>query len=301
MQPVLPTHLVMKPAGRSTYTPAGFGWDGFYYGEVKAVVPVSDKRNQSKKQEEYQVEITVRDGLGVVTTVMAVCRVADMFGSGDTYAHSLRTASQKSVDVSDGAQVIVAFVSGDFSQGVIIGALRNTAQANNSLLGRFLKWVFNGVVVNINDDGELRLRVNGATKNDGTPDTREDTNQGPYVQFTKDGSFYVTDNNGQSITVNPREKAVRILAQEQSQINAKRVQIGSQTANENLVLGQSMVQALNELLDLFLKNPQIGKAAGPNVILDPVLAANLLKWKIKWVTNIPGPAKILSAKAYTER
>jgi len=301
---MLPTHFQISPIGLEAMSPANaFGQNSIYLGDVVGEILPSSAGSRYKIATEYDVSVQVQKDSEISSRTVR-CFVPDQFGGiADTSSHSFRVATfgRRSKQVQVGAKVLVAFINGDSNLGIILGGFRERG-AKSSLTGRFLKWVFNGISVNINDDGELRIRANGATKNDGTPDAnRDDTNQGPYVQFTKDGNLYLTDNNGQSITVNSREKAIRILATEQSQLNAKRVILGSQTATENLVLGQSMVKALNELIDLFIKNPQVGtNGAGP-VTLNPAILAGLLKWKAAWVTNAPGPAKILSAKSYTER
>jgi hypothetical protein len=306
---VLPLHFDSSPMGASgNVAGAGFSMTNVYSGEVKRALPPSSPDNRSKSQTEYEVEVKISNGMDPPTIITPQCVVVDQFGGvGDFSTHSFRAATKdRNGDVHlNGAQVLVAFVNGNYLNGFILGALKNTtAQAPATMVGRFLKWVFNGVSVNINDDGELRVRMNGATKSDGTPDTnRDDTNQGPYLQLTKDGNIYFTDNNGQSITVNSREKAVQIRATETAQINAKRVQIGSQMSAENLVLGQQLIAAMNDLiLNVFIKGaPNLGKCAVGPVVLDPSMILALTQWKLKWTTGLAGPPQILSAKAYTER
>lgn len=306
MDEFLPVHFSLVPMGESGNKPDSvFSMTGLYTGEVKKAIPLADPNNDSKTQIEYEVEVKIRNGTEAPTVVTTKCKVADLFGAvGDFTVHSYRAATKARNNKPhlDGAQVLVMFVNGNTQNGVIVGGLKNTSVRNPyTMTGRFLRWVFNGVSVNINDDGELTAQTEGATKNDGTPDAnRDDNNHGPYVQFTKTGNLYVTDNNGQSITLNSKDKAIRILAAEQSQLDAKKVLLGSQSSKENLVLGQAMVKALNELINHLTKAPLGISSAGP-VQLNPTIMAGLLKWKATWVTSTSAPAKVLSTKSFTER
>jgi hypothetical protein len=316
MEAVLPIHFESNPMGTSQALPSSsFGQLGISIGEVKGVVYPNDKNSQSKKNVEYVVETIMRNGMGIPVPTNVPCVVVDTFGSvGDFSLHSFRTASRKPDRdklVYDGAQVLVAFVSGDTSHGFIIGALRHSKSPQETLVGRFFRWVFNGIDLDINDDGEVKVQANGATKQDGSPDTRNKNNKGPYFQFTKTGDAYVTDNNGQSIQISSKDKTVYIKGENaRTQVSkiaqlhgGKTIYIGSDKAKENLVLGQQLNNALNDLFKIFIDNSQswaIGNLGFPTP-LQPMVLQSLINWKMKYLTPLNGPPKILSKNKFTER
>jgi hypothetical protein len=162
-------------------------------GEIVEEIPANDPRNFSKQSVEYMVDVVGRQAFFSNNVRPVQASVMGLFGGADQFSYTLRARTPK----VPGSRVLVMFLNGNEAEAIIVGSRKDQSFSTvpNSV-GRFLKWVFNGVRVDINDDGELRIRQNGATKNDGTPDNREDTNQGPYVQFTKDGNIYLTDNNG---------------------------------------------------------------------------------------------------------
>lgn len=290
--------------------PATFGEYSLREGEIVDVYDPEHPRNYSKTTTEYIVELQFRSGFTSPGSRSVRAVLADNFGGiADFSSFSLRKRTNKVTRNSpetDGARVLVLCLNGDESHGVIIAGLKNTNVKNfpeiKDIAGRFKNWVFNGVSAFINDSGELKISAAGATKNDGTPDERNEDNHGPYVKFTKNGNLYVTDNNGQSIELKSKQKSIHILAQESAQVNAKKIWLGAESANENLVLGQQLVVAMGELLMLFIKNSnQIGANSGGPVILNPQIATGLIQWKRKWVTATNTPAKILSNKSFTER
>lgn len=120
-----------------------------------------------------------------------------------TKGAALELSNDSEVKKLLGATVIIACVGGDASNAVIIGALpsffleQNTKYEQQSKEdGKFLKFSFNGIYVNINDDGELIIKRNGPTKSDAELDTDSDggkeENIGSLIQIDKEGSVIIS-------------------------------------------------------------------------------------------------------------
>jgi hypothetical protein len=338
----LPHYLARRPAQQ-----AGGGHNFtdivLRMGEVVQAHYPDDPTNQSKKQMEYTVNVQYRQSNRQVTVSSYRCTVADGLGGiADSSRQTFRVSSgdRAGQTLGDGARVLILCPNGEKNSAVIIAGVRNEQITTNDPprlvpAGQRLKdFVFNGVHVNINDDGELLLQVSGATKNDGSPDAnRDQNNHGTKVQIQKNGSFTITDNNGQSIIIDAPNKAIHIgaanedtavqnswtlqtgkdtrinasgnfsaVATGDAQLAGATVHIGSPQASENLVLGQKLMTALSDLINsVFLDNQaafarDISQA--PEQLMPQVVLA-LQKWLKKWVTdpNLP----LLADKKFTEK
>jgi len=78
------------------------------------------------------------------------------------------------------------------------------------------------------------------------------------------------------------------------------VKIGSEGANQPLVLGNIIKSALSDLADIFTNNPPIGFGnLGAPVPLNPVIVAALEAWVAFYVTNIV--TNVVSRNNFTEK
>jgi len=188
-------------------------------GEVVQVIPPSNPSNKGpatkNKQWVYVVNVAFRNGNGSRSVVPYRCTVKDLFGTaGDHFRYSLRQGAPTGKQFfSTGAWVLVLCPNGSKADALIVGAMRHKDDKVSDPETTFLDFVFNGVKVAIDDKGALSLKVPGATKLDGTPDdNRDKNNKGTQVSFGADGSIAITDGNGDTVTVSPKDKSITVTA-----------------------------------------------------------------------------------------
>lgn len=133
-------------------------------GQVVAIHPPGDSYNLNKRVNEYQVFVQHRDNGTGVAKMYDHCTVMEGFGSkADTFNYTLR--ADKS-DLNVGAQVLLLCINGESFNSVIIGSIRsNSASADTKTNsdGHHLHFLFNGVQIDIDKDGQLILNIKGPT------------------------------------------------------------------------------------------------------------------------------------------
>lgn len=188
-------------------------------GEVVAAYSPTDPANGNpatkNKQWVYLVNVSYRDGTGAMSVVPYRCTMGGLFGGlGDRMRYSVRpTDSTKEKGFSKGARVLVLCTNGNKSGAIIVGSVRHDNDLTQEPDKTFFDFQFNGVKATIDHEGALVLTVPGATKLDGTPDdNRDESNKGTSVTFGKDGSIAITDANGDTVTVSPKDKSITVTA-----------------------------------------------------------------------------------------
>jgi len=177
----------------------------------------TDPENVSKVEVEYIVQVNYRDGTGNTVQTPYRCVIKDGFGSqGDRVRHSLRQATGQKKDKArgNGAIVLIACINGDKAQAVILDCLRHPNRQQPDPQGRFLDFEFNGVGLQIGDDGSMTLTVPGPTDTDGQPDHRDQNNHGSKVTFAKTGDITIDDQAGQSIRISPGQNLIDVRAKD---------------------------------------------------------------------------------------
>jgi phage baseplate assembly protein gpV len=194
------------------------GDDSLRLGEIERIDYPTDSTNESKTQNEYLVRATHRDRRGIECSTLYRCVLADWFGGqADYMRYSLRAQvippTTQEV-VGDGSMVLFACVNGETHRGVIISGVRHPAVTTaDPAKKRFLSFEFNGVHVDIDDNGTLVLKVPGATNLDGSPDSkRKATNKGSTVTLDASGDIKVDDQNGDSILISPASNSIVVTA-----------------------------------------------------------------------------------------
>jgi hypothetical protein len=196
---------------------------GLRLGEVTASYAPTNPKNASKKEWEYDVSaLSFRNGGALQESYQPYrCKVAELFGSvADHLRYTVRPASRKPAGkeaFADGSLVLILCPNGDKGQALIVGAMRNQRDQKADPDKTFLDFVFNGVQASIDEKGSLTLKVPGATKLDGTPDdNRDKNNKGTSVSFGANGSIAISDANGDTVTVSPKDKSITVTAGEQT-------------------------------------------------------------------------------------
>lgn len=227
--------------------------------------------------------------------------------------------------MEESSRVLVQCINGRSDQAVIVGFLQHQYTGTDSRdNGHHRYELFNGVEFSVNKEGEYTIRQTGATidfESNAVAEAKNNT----YVKFTQEGNVVVTNDDGETITVDKASKQVHIEAREMNTItdtkwtvkagtqvvvNAPSIviqgdnvtYIGQEGATENLVLGVQLVTALQELVGIIAESPIFGRLGKPNgrrVVLDLMVQAKLAAWKAKW-TATPGASPMLSTNKFTE-
>lgn len=207
-------------------------------GEVLACYAATDPLNVSGKENEYIVLTNHRNGSGELVPAPYRCTLSDGFGAaGDHYRRSLRARGQPpdQGSVGNGAWVLLACINGDKAHAVILSCLRNQNRTDQDPAGRFLSFEFNGVTVDIGDDGSMKLQVKGSTGIDGSLDSDGDPT---IITVTSDRKVTIDTGdvtvNSDSATVNSDDVAV----------NATKVDVEADIVNvksEDVNLGDSLL------------------------------------------------------------
>lgn len=196
---VLPSHVDVG------YTPHYDGGDSFNnfalrFGEVQEIIWPDDTRSRSKKFVEYRVYVQERsNATGNGRMYEGVILMNSLAGLADRSFFTLRgedSASQtKNNRLGLGSKVLMLCINGETNNAVIIGGLRDETDVSEEKtkakdLKHHLYWVFNGISVYIDDDGEFLLTYGGKTKADGTTDVDKKM-RGTRMAFLKDGSWNI--------------------------------------------------------------------------------------------------------------
>ncbi len=195
-------------------------------GEVREIIYPDDDRSVSKKVVEYSVVVQVRDGSGpAVSVAYPNCTVANLFGGvADVGRYTLRAWTkepEKGKTTSDGSKVLLLCVNGELRRALIISGTNDSPEdPEKKDDGHNLFFEFNGIIGQINKDGELEVHHRGPTDNadklkSGSED-KDDDASGSKVIFNKEGGIKVlTKDEKQFIFLDHKNKKIDVLADEE--------------------------------------------------------------------------------------
>jgi hypothetical protein len=163
-------------------------------GEVQEMIPPTNPKNISKKVNEYTVYVQHMSNNTMVGRMYNYCTVSNMFGSiADSLSYTLRadpSAGRSSAEgIGKGAKVLMMCINGSNANAVILGAIHDSSDKPDGDEGHHFTFVFNGVEININDAGELKLSIHGKTDLDGK--TEED-DVGTTITLSKAGGLDIS-------------------------------------------------------------------------------------------------------------
>jgi hypothetical protein len=167
-------------------------------GEVQELIYPDDKRSRSKKFIEYRVFVQQRSNGTGNGKMYENCLLVNLFGGlADRCEYTLR--ADKSTDrpkegVGKGSKVLVLCVNGSSNHSYIVGGVRDAKDLSDKDiakdLGHHYYWVFNGVSMYVDNDGQFLLTYNGKTDADGKTEVK-DSERGTRMAFLKDGSWNI--------------------------------------------------------------------------------------------------------------
>jgi len=218
MPDIIPTHL-----GGYVSDGGNLSNDLLRIGTVQAIHWPEDAKNVSKKFVEFSVYVQERSNGTAGSRMYDHCIAIDSFGSvADTFHATYRadpSAGRKDAELGLGAKVLILCINAEQTNPVILGAIRDSASTKDTKdLGHHLRFKYNGVDIDIDKTGQLKLAVHGATDLKGVP-VKADV--GTTITVALDGS--VT-------------------------IKAKTIKHGGPSSNEPVPLGNVLVDTLSKIL-----------------------------------------------------
>jgi len=212
----------------------GSGWSNtlLRVGEVREIIYPDDDRNMSKSVIEYRVSVQHYDhdsGAGARRDYYNCVLINSLGSLADKLHYTLRQDDSKDQKIQPdgkgligkGSKVLLLCINGDHRSAIILGGLRDKEdtfdKAHNKVsdpsnsLGHHLHFVFNGLEVWINRDGELTVQRQGATDTSGKP--LDGTIAGPIIKADKNGGFLVITPSGSTFSISEGDKkGVKILS-----------------------------------------------------------------------------------------
>jgi hypothetical protein len=239
-------------------------WNGAFdnyllrVGEVKRIIYPEDKSSRTAKFVEYDVLVQHRENGTAVTKMYHNCFVMNgLAGLADYEFRCLRAekiSDKKSQsDSGTGSKVLLLCINGAHSEAVIIGGIRDDKQDDKgrNKKGVHMDWEYNGVHVNIKDDGGFSVEYKGPTTTAGKLDTTRGKAEsaGTKVEVAGDGGFSIsTKDNKQRVVINHVKGTIEVTGDKELTLHAKKINIGS-GAPEPAVLGDTLVGLLGEIID----------------------------------------------------
>jgi hypothetical protein len=224
----VPSFLGVRSRGRSDYG-RPFANIALRQGEVKKIVYPTDPASISKKFTEYVVEVNQSDGTDIGNLMVYTgVTVANLFGGGgDRIEYTLRAddgTQTTEAGTGNGSKVLLLCLNGQTSNAVIIGGIRNYKYDNKDQKedGHYLNFIFNGLGVNIDQNGAFTLTFQGKTDNLGNLLGDDDT-QPTTVSIDEKGTFRAsTKDENQSLTIDNDDKKIQIQADEKLEVQVNK-------------------------------------------------------------------------------
>jgi hypothetical protein len=279
MNDVIPSFFgATRAAGELDDFNDAFGNDLLRIGEVKRIVYPESPESRTRRFVEYDVLVQHRANNTAVTKLYKSCLPINSLAGFADFSFQLYREDQpqpgattdedsRIVEKGFGSKVLLLCINGASSEPVIIGGIRDDASSD---LGRKSKGVhleqeFNGVSLKINDDGGFSVTYKGPTTPRGELDTKrgKEEQTGTTVQVAADGTFTVaTRQNKQTVVIDHAKGTITVTGDKDLTLHAEKIHIGK-NANEQAVLGNTLVDLLGQLIDAITKETH-GTPTGPS-------------------------------------
>jgi hypothetical protein len=296
---IIPSIFETSDVGMFNRTNPNLSNDLMRVGEVVKVIYPEDPESVTSKFIEYNVMVQHSENGTAVTKIYNHCILINSLGSkADSSYHTLRPkdsllkspAETSAIKAGYGSKVLILCINGKSHDAIIIGGIRDDSDSDKGkkAKGHHLSWEFNGVHIDINDDGSFSLEKKGATKSDGTqdPKTPEVARQ-TKISVDSDGSFKVnTKDDKQTVIIDNKAGTITVKGDKRLTLNAKNIDIG-QGADEFMLLGNTTVKTLGTILDEVSKikvATSMGTSSHPlNVVKFKKIKSNLNKLLSKFI------------------
>lgn len=246
---VVPSFLGVKNTSKGVHLKNLYNNVCLRVGEVRDIIYPDDERSLSKQFLEYTVQVYQKtNGDPGTSTFYSNCLVSNLFGGGaDNFTYTLRATKKytnNETGLGNGSKVLLLCIDGETINAIIVSGILtkefNDQQSEDD--GHNLKLNFNGIAVQVNDDGELTVTFNGATDNDGK--VIDDSGQGSTLSLTKDGSI-VLAHDDESIKIDHQNNQININSSSNTTIKSSGLLVGD--ATDNMMLGSTYREAQSTL------------------------------------------------------
>lgn len=180
-------------------------------GIITNVFYPDDAQNISKLFIEYNVAVTSSNSDGSFNQITyRNCRHMDIFGAINKHENFVMETSGRNKS-NEGAKCLVMCIDGINASGraIIIGGLQDgNREPWKRSDGQFYDFLYNGLNVNINKDGEYSLTFNSYTDQQGKKANEKAA--GTNVKIDKDGNISLSTNEAQTIKLDRVSQQVSI-------------------------------------------------------------------------------------------
>lgn len=163
-------------------------------GEVKERILPGDERNNNKKFDEYSVFVQHLENDAYSPKMYYHCTLLSDFGGLADKTHFSLRNDPGTKRIGNGSKVLILCINGSYKNAIIIGGIRDSQEESKDDQDLFADhhyyWLFNGVEIFVNKDGEYSITYNGKTDDDGerNQDVSEDV-IGSQIALLKDGTI----------------------------------------------------------------------------------------------------------------
>lgn len=254
-------------------------------GEIKDVVYPDSQDSRTKKFVEYSVFAQYRAGAVGIGKVFLGCVMINHLASLADFDYQTLRVNKKAGEDSQtkglgkGSKVLFLCANGDTGSPIIIGGLpdpKDESQKDIPKDKRLSHWQFNGVHIDVNDDGEYQITFKGATDIDGKTDVK-DSVAGSFAKWAKNGNISVQDNDGKNqVLIDHENKKVVVKRDEAFELG---------DATDKMLLGESFrkeQESLHQKLSKFIdtisqmtQNAGIAAATAGGKMVVPIYGAVL--------------------------
>lgn len=225
---VLPAGLFDKDSDHFSSHDHNYKNFGIKAGIVINCYTADDKKNLSKSVPEYDVAVIEQNenaSQNVIT--YQNCPAAELFGGlGDFFEFTYRNQTkadkkgqEKTFNLQNGSQVLIACLNGSSEKAIIIGALKHPKRKSKltKASGHSMYGEFNGLSTSIDKDGAFKILFKGSTNTDGKANNEKVG--GSYLTIEKDGSIQLSDGNKEFIRLDKTKKTLFLNSEKDMSLN----------------------------------------------------------------------------------
>jgi phage baseplate assembly protein gpV len=260
----------------------------FRSGEVIRKVDPTSQDSRSKLFYEYDVLVSHYENEAFTTKIYRNCfLINSLAGLADKSHFTLRASDSNDPAIpGNGSKVLVLCLDGNETQTFIVGGIQAEADPDDVDKGHHFYWEFNGVVLEVNDDGSWSITNNGKTNIKGEADKDRDTDgSGTKVSVEANGNFTIQTPKGQVIKLDNTDGSITISSDQQvtiktnqATIDAKQISLGGQATSPYVkgdILVGILTQAFTAIGSGLTNGVSASALAAASTQLETALSANI--------------------------
>ena len=287
---IIPSIYSTREVGKSKGLYVGQMWSNemFRSGEVIRKVDPTSQDSRSKLFYEYDVLVSHYENEAFTTKIYRNCfLINSLAGLADKSHFTLRASDSNDPAIpGNGSKVLVLCLDGNETQTFIVGGIQAEADPDDVDKGHHFYWEFNGVVLEVNDDGSWSITNNGKTNIKGEADKDRDTDgSGTKVSVEANGNFTIQTPKGQVIKLDNTDGSITISSDQQvtiktnqATIDAKQISLGGQATSPYVkgdILVGILTQAFTAIGSGLTNGVSASALAAASTQLETALSANI--------------------------